>query len=363
MPILLARTHQKEATELSSAAALPRLSPVMSRALTQLYSRCAPVEFVLQGKTWLLQWCVAPAGRAEHEIYRFRLGSQAGGVGIDASAASTLLGERRSDLLPRELRYLLWANALHALAEAAEAATRLRVDWTLPEEAHEPPPPDPQRAAHFAMQALDGGPRWRGFLQFDEDAALGALVAVWPQRGRLHTAGFDALRLPMPLSLGSTQISLREMRAVRPGDIISIEDWASSGAALRVTARAGGAGGFHFAGLAEGTRFTIHSAKEDAMNRDSDAAVALPGDDEAGQLPLDRLDALEVNLRFEVGDLSLTLGELRSVRAGHVFELAQPLNRSTVRILAHGNVLGKGYLVAIGDKLGVRVSEFAPSEL
>jgi type III secretion protein Q len=70
-----------------------------------------------------------------------------------------------------------------------------------------------------------------------------------------------------------------------------------------------------------------------------------------------------VTLRFEVGDLAVSLGELRNLRPGHVFELAQPLNRSPVRILAHGNVLGKGYLVAVGDRLGVRVSEFAPSEI
>jgi len=42
-----------------------------------------------------------------------------------------------------------------------------------------------------------------------------------------------------------------------------------------------------------------------------------------------------------------------------VFDLEQALNRSTVRILAHGNVLGKGSLVAVGERLGVRVSDFA----
>jgi type III secretion protein Q len=96
------------------------------------------------------------------------------------------------------------------------------------------------------------------------------------------------------------------------------------------------------------------------MNRDTPPALASDAD---ANLPIDRLDALEVNLRFEVGDLSLSLGELRNIRAGHVFDLAQPLNRCPVRIVAHGNVLGKGHLVAVGDRLGVRVSEFAPSEI
>ena len=119
----------------------------------------------------------------------------------------------------------------------------------------------------------------------------------------------------------------------------------------------------NFVGLAEGSRITLQQSKEIAMNRDIPAAGIAADEDDAASLPLDRLDALEVSLRFEVGELSLSLGELKGLRAGHVFELAHPLNRSPVRIVAHGNVLGRGYLVAVGDQLGVRVSEFAPSEL
>jgi type III secretion protein Q len=90
----------------------------------------------------------------------------------------------------------------------------------------------------------------------------------------------------------------------------------------------------------------------------------LPDQPPAGaELPLDRLDHLEVNLRFEVGDLSISLAELRAIQPGHVFDLQHTLSRSPVRILAHGNVLGKGHLVAVGDRLGVRVSDFAPSEV
>ena len=73
----------------------------------------------------------------------------------------------------------------------------------------------------------------------------------------------------------------------------------------------------------------------------------------------DRLEALDMPLRFEVGELQLTLRELRSLQPGHVFELEQPLNRSTVRIYAHANLIGHGVLVAVGDRLGVRVADIA----
>ena len=99
------------------------------------------------------------------------------------------------------------------------------------------------------------------------------------------------------------------------------------------------------------------------MNQELASAPAGDASNDAAAPPIDRLDALEVSLRFEVGDLEVSLGELRNIRAGHVFELPQPLNRSVVRIVAHGNVLGRGHLVAVGEKLGVRVTEFTPNSL
>jgi type III secretion protein Q len=110
--------------------------------------------------------------------------------------------------------------------------------------------------------------------------------------------------------------------------------------------------------VAEGSAITL-TRKEFAMTKESPAR---PQGDTSDGTPIDRLDDMEVVLRFEVGDLTLSLGELRHLGAGHVFELPHPLNRSPVRILAHGNPLGRGHLVAVGDRLGVRISEFAPGE-
>lgn len=173
---------------------------------------------------------------------------------------------------------------------------------------------------------------------------------------------FDTLQLPVSFELGSTPIQLREISSIRPGDIVGIEQWRSSGSGIVVTAALGGPKGLFLSAVAEGSRITVQQSRDSAMKPDTPADPAVAADNVVN-LPLDRLDALEVTLRFEVGELSLSLGELKGIRAGHVFDLAQPLNRSPVRIVAHGNVLGKGYLVAIGDRLGVRVSEFAPGEV
>jgi type III secretion protein Q len=367
-------------TELGEAAALPRADAATVRALNRLYAGTARHAVTAGGKDYRLAWRLD--GQAEaglYERYRFKLGPHVGHLGLDAPSVEALLGEPRSHLLPRDLRYILLADALHPLVDALEKALRLHFEWQPPEsdarDARElrGPLDDPQRAALFKASSNDGTTQLRGFLQFESQAALDTLVpahiGVGPSSGPADAAVdamLEDLRLPLAFRIGTTPIRLREVASIRPGDIVSIEQWASSGAAIVLTAKLGGSAGRQLVAHAEGSRITVQSSKDSAMNRDMPlASPAVPADaaEASPHLPIDRLDALEVALRFEVGDLSLSLGELKAIRAGHVFDLGQPLNRSPVRIVAHGNVLGKGHLVAIGDRLGVRVSEFAPNEI
>jgi type III secretion protein Q len=228
-----------------------------------------------------------------------------------------------------------------------------------------------QSAAHFRAVPIDApdATSLRGYVQFDDAGHLDTLAPPLPtaDSGTALKGWLANLRVPLSFSLGSTPLRLRDISGISRGDIIGIEAWGSSGSAIVVTATVGGPHGRHLWGLADGSRITLQHAperlKDTAMNRDTPPS-SLPEDLHAtANLPIDRLAALEVTLRFEVGDLSVSLGELKGLRAGHVFDLGQPLNRGTVRILAHGNVLGKGFLVAVGERLGVRVSEFAPNEV
>ena len=371
-------SHAVEAvTELGEARALPRADAANVRALNRLYA-AAPLHGVAaRGTSYQLAWHHDAAfGHTTRERYSFRLGAHVGHLAMDAPSMQVLLGERRIDLLPRDLRYILLADALHPVIDALEKALRLHFEWQPSEaEAREPRDAresreqplvhcDPERAAFFVATPSDGGAMLRGFVQFDDAATLDALVP--PTTGPLHAVrtseAFHTLRMPVSFQLGSTPIQLREISSIRPGDIVGIEQWSSSGGGIVVTAALGGPTGLFLSAVAEGSRITVQQSRDSAMKPDTPADPAAAADNNVN-LPLDRLDALEVTLRFEVGDLSLSLGELKSIRAGHVFDLAEPLNRSPVRILAHGNVLGKGYLVAVGDRLGVRVSEFAPGEV
>ena len=347
--------------ELGDSAALPRLEPALARALNRLHDRrAAPIVVRFGGRTHLLQWVFGDAPLPPLDAYRFRLGPHSGRLGLDLPALAALLGEPRPARVPRPLRCVLVADVLSTSVDALMHATRLQFEWL--------PGDDPavavdatfdaQACARFRLEELG----WSGALQFDAPGDLDALVPACVRADACADAAFDALQLPLRFEIGRTRIRLDEVCGITPGDIVAIEEWRAAGAAVVVSAALGGPEGRTFIALAEGSRITIQQARNPAMNRPVEAATAAVPHDTA-ELALDRLDALEVTLRFEVGDLAISLGELRNVRAGHVFELGQPINRGPVRILAHGNLLGKGVLVAVGDRLGVRVSEFAPGEL
>ena len=366
-------THEP-VRELGESTALPHIDPLARRALNRLYNhQAAPLSLSLRGAAHTVHWVFDDAPMPPHDSYRFKLGARVGQLGLDVPAQIALFGDARLDRLPRELRYVLLADAAQESVERLMKATRLHFEWA-PADASAPPVPcDPQRAAYFSVTpASDAATRWRGFVQFDDAAALDSIAppldprstAAADKPARLHASLHSLLHFPLRFQIGSTAIRLREVGSIEAGDIVSIEDWRAAGSAVVVTAELGGPAGRRIVALAEGSRITVQQARDNStMNRNSDTAPASADTQDAAGLPIDRLDALEVTLRFEVGELQLSLGELKNIRAGHVFELGQPLNRSPVRILAHGNLLGKGYLVAVGDRLGVRVSEFAPSEV
>ncbi len=71
-----------------------------------------------------------------------------------------------------------------------------------------------------------------------------------------------------------------------------------------------------------------------------------------------RVDELPVAVAFDVGQLDLTVGQLRTIGAGYMFTLpAEPSRLVTLR--ANGREIGHGELVELGDKIGVRIVDWS----
>jgi len=349
-------------TELGQAGALPRMEATVVRALNRLYRVQTPLAAELSRRPCQLVWQLpAPTAMSPEDVdvYSFQIGHQTGHLGLPPLTQSLVLNERRAALLPSELRHVLLADALSAFVQKLEQATRQRFEWTLPDAAHGASQFDPLRAACFELDLPDATPRrCNGYIQFDDGAALDKITAALsgpPESG----PAIEWLALPLAFELGRTPIRLHEISGICRGDIIGIEAWQSVGRAIGARLVLG----HHMTSLTallDDDQITLQPWKEFTVSPLSTAPAAQADTQDAASIALGRLDSMEVALRFEVGELSVSLRELRSIRPGHVFELTQPLNNSTVRIFAHGNMLGTGHLVAVGDRLGVRVVEFAP---
>jgi type III secretion protein Q len=75
----------------------------------------------------------------------------------------------------------------------------------------------------------------------------------------------------------------------------------------------------------------------------------------AGEARVSSLENIPVSLEFDLGSLSLPLGELAALQPGYVFELPLRLEHARVVIRANGTPIGQGELVAAGDTLGVQL--------
>jgi type III secretion system YscQ/HrcQ family protein len=71
-----------------------------------------------------------------------------------------------------------------------------------------------------------------------------------------------------------------------------------------------------------------------------------------------KVNNIPVELSFEIGRLTITLGELETVlHSGYTFNLNQELKTNSVVVNANGAPIAKGELLKIGELLAVRITE------
>ena len=85
-------------------------------------------------------------------------------------------------------------------------------------------------------------------------------------------------------------------------------------------------------------------------------------DANGGELNLDSLLDVPIDISIEIGRTKMTIGELLSLRKGSIVELKKSAGES-VDIYVNGKLLGKGEVVVVNERLGVRVAKIvAPVE-
>lgn len=97
-----------------------------------------------------------------------------------------------------------------------------------------------------------------------------------------------------------------------------------------------------------GEEITMTSELDTHDGRFEEAATSAP--------PLaSNIAELEVPVHFEIDSAALSLAQLASLREGYVISLSLPVDQAEIRLVACGQLVGRGKLVVIGDSLGVQI--------
>ncbi|KVW69954.1 type III secretion system cytoplasmic ring protein SctQ [Burkholderia ubonensis] len=225
--------------------------------------------------------------------------------------------------------------------------------------------------------ALDGAPLRCALL----DASmpwLDALAARLRGERPPDAAGqLACVRLPGRVRLGSRRLPLAVLRSLRPGDVLLDLAPAALGAAragpLHAWWGARRATQWHATVLIEGTTMTMIETPDTADDLDepivagdlpagspADSPADAPDDDAPGAAPEPAdLGDVDLPVHVEIDTLSLSIAELAALRPGYVLELPLAARDVPVRLVAYGQAIGGGRLVAVGAHLGVRIDRMA----
>lgn len=373
-------------TDLAQAEGLLHLDSGVARAQSWAYVQAhgdvllPPVQ--VGAERWRLRWTPPGADAASHQAVplpgwhalRFAVGKHEGWLLADAALATCLADDGVQPDVPHAIFCALAADALGNVSRAVEAQLRQPVRWQ-PELSMQPTAVWlAQNAVSFsvctdegaargsgaiAMDDLAGWQRWQQALEEapDADTPRAARVVPTPQ-------WMERLAIGVRFMIGQTQLRASELRGVAKGDIIAIEKWTSRGAALECVGTVPGIPMLGIAAHALGKQIMVdavrHTERDMPDERNSAKPVqakGLPGAATAGA-PVASFDDIEVLTTFELAEQALPLHVLRNLAPGQVIELEQPLNHTTVQIRANGSLVGSGQLVAVGNRLAVRVSAF-----
>ena len=183
------------------------------------------------------------------------------------------------------------------------------------------------------------------------DSPLAAhLDAVLRDGAAPDLARLAALRVPMRISLFERVVRRQRLHSLSTGDVVLTGAARRSGSQWRATLKFG-----------LGITMQAHADLDLDHSRAQLAAQPRLVDEDAGQGAVDLSQAptgiedLQVPVAFEIDSARVSLGELASLGEGSVIELDVALLEASVRLVCHGQTLGTGQLVAIGDQLGVRI--------
>ncbi|MGI4985269.1 MAG: type III secretion system cytoplasmic ring protein SctQ, partial [Janthinobacterium lividum] len=171
------------------------------------------------------------------------------------------------------------------------------------------------------------------------------------------------VRVPGRILLGARPIAIATLEALRPGDVIlnafsqAATHAHANGTPLAATVAWGTPLLRRVCAAVDIDGRLLTLTKEPIMS--DDLSPTMHGAGPVGGAGPIELGALDLPVQFEIETVTLPLAQLSALRPGYVIELDTPVAEAQIRIVAHGQTIGVGELITVGEHLGVRVLQMA----
>jgi len=334
---------------------LPKIASGDLAPLNALHRHWRPIEALVAGHTLTIEATARVALGADAYAFRLTLSGQPALLRLSASLVDVCAGSlavRDFARLNGVRAGMLLELALLPLIKVLEG--RLRTEIRVEERVATLGSDQQQLPLHGLVRGLPTGDAGIELL-LDRQSAILAACAL--EELAVANAVTAQLSIPMQICRDSIDLTLAELRSLRPGDILIPEhDSAGSHSMIAVVGERllfqveQDAAGFRL-----GSRLADANATGEWCMQDPTNALSGGSVDEAA------LDQVPIRLVFEIGRLDVPLAEVRRLGPGYVLPLAKP-SESAVDIVANGRRIGHGSLMKIGDSVGVRVERLTTDD-
>lgn len=325
-------------------AALPRLDAEIAAAQRRLLA-LTPVQ--PQGALSGISFAWEPVGAADAALQlALRIAGEAFEVAVQGPEALPALAAMLQRGLPAALRTAGLAYMVQPTLDSISLLLKARVELTATATEAVAPP---EAGIGFLVEPAGGIP-WRGWIRPAHLQGWAWLVRAAETLMPRRTP--SAVPVDCHPVLGSTRVSANDLRGLAAGDVLVIQRgvgtrdelqcWLALGDNRRVVGRAAVCvGGLQVIG--------IGGQEEASMDYEPAPDAAHPTLASAGEV--------EVTVRFELKPWRANLDELGLLAPGSVIDTGGHIGDAEIALWVERRCIGTGRLMAVGDRLGVRVHQ------